>query len=126
MSAIKFNASRVTLALKTEDLTSVDALKTHALVIGSMDAEGQFLAVGWLKSLSIEDGHVKATAYPALVSDEFERTIYNPRLVKAEACPNCKIAYGVAVKLLGCDDTTAYTSYGPVKVEHVEVAEGED
>ena len=124
MPTIKTKLNLSELALSSVSLETVDSLKAHHLVVGTIDEEGKFLATGWLKSLHAEGDILVATVYPANEGDtSFECTIYNPRCVTPRACPRCVLdSHPERVeRLLGCDETHAWTTLGKVLVSELSV-----
>ena len=123
MATLKFKFNLFELANHSERITSISALESHPLVVGSIEKEGKYPTAGWLKSLSMQGDTLVASVLPACEDDnfDFERTIYNPRLVHPNNCPRCVLDsnHDSLEYIFGCDETHVWTSCGMFPISEV-------
>ena len=128
MATLKFKFNLCELVNHSERTVSVGNIESHSLVVGSMDKEGKYISAGWLKSLYMEGNTLVASAYPACEGDDFERTIYNPRVVHPKYCPRCVLDSNreSVDYIVGCDETHVRTICGmfPISEVNILVKEG--
>lgn len=125
MATLKFKFNLCELANCSEKIASIGNLESHSLVVGTIEKEGKYPTAGWLKSLSMEGDTLVASVYPACDGDDidFERTVYNPRVVHPTKCPRCVLDSNLdsVEYIFGCDEAHAWTSGGVVPISEVNI-----